>query len=829
MISERLNGSEPMAAARPGAPLRGLSVLVLVLVALVFYAMGEGLSEVVRGLEPELTWGIMGVALAVGAGLVRFARKVWTALLFSLLSGVLFTAMMVGRLWDDLWLLLQNLWFWAGTAFDAIAASLQGELTLPSGVVFLYILEFTESVFVMLERLVLWIRFFPRLSSDVVATLMVWGVVLWLSVLWAAWFLWRKQRPFEAVVPAFLLVALARTSADASSSVVLVMLGMTIGLMVLAAQADREADWDRRGVGYSELIRKNTTQAALLLSALLVISSAWLTSIDINELRERWEEFTTSRERGSESDNDLSSSLGIERTAEQVTLAEQFGTLSRGGLPTDHLVGSGPELSDQVVMVVRVEELDPANGDPLDVDPFAQNYYFRSLTYDQYTSQGWFSNGGRIYVYQGGQEAVDSYTSRQRLVRQEVRYEMTVRGAHVVHAIGELAVVDRQYNVSWREGRGLSAFQDLFGATLDSQSYEAYSVIPAFSEEGLRQAFPEYPDWMETRYLELPPTVPERVLDLAYEVTAQEVSAYDKAVAIEQYLRTFPYTLDLPIKPANLDIADYFLFDVQRGYCDYYASTMVVMARAVGIPARLAVGYVGGTYDAENEYYVVTADQAHAWVEIYFPEYGWVTFEPTAGRPAMERENLAPPESEFEERQIVFEEERSSLSGLQIMLRWLAGLLVLAVVAFLIWLRLEIVILRYRPIEKSIALIYQRVLILGRLLGVERGTAQTPLEFAARLGERIKEVQTAHPRLKFLEKTPKRVEALVVLANKAAYHAEPPDAFDRAQAVDHWVTVRRHLGIAWGWQRLAAMRPKIKIRQSQSEFAAESGRPGGEI
>jgi hypothetical protein len=809
--------------------LRWLSVIVLVLVALVLYAMGQGLSEVVRGLEPELTWGIMGVALAVGAGLVKFAHKAWSTILFSILSGVLFSAMMVGRLWDDLWLLLQNIWFWVVITAQAVVASLQGELTEPSGVIFLYLLEFSESVFVMLERLVLWIWYFPRLSSDVVATLMVWGVLLWLSVLWAAWFLWRKQRPFEAVIPAFLLVALARTAADASSSVVLVMLGMTIGLMVLSAQADREADWDRRGVGYSELIRKNTTQAALLLSAVLVVSSAWLTSIDVNELRERWEEFTTRQDRGAESDNDVSSSLGIERTAEQVTLAEQFGTLSRGGLPTDHLIGSGPELSDQVVMVVRVEELDQETGEPLEVDPAAQNYYFRSLTYDRYTSQGWFSNGGRIYVYQGGQEAVETYTSRQRLVRQEVRYEMAVRGAHVVHAIGELAVVDRQYNVSWREGRGLSVFQDLFGATLDSQSYEAYSVIPAFSEEGLRQTFPDYPDWMQTRYLELPPTVPERVVDLAYEVTAQEISAYDKAVAIEQYLRTFPYTLDLPIKPANLDIADYFLFDVQRGYCDYYASTMVVMARAVGIPARLAVGYVGGTYDPENAYYVVTADQAHAWVEIYFPEYGWVTFEPTAGRPAAERENQALPAGEFEERQIVFEEDRSGLSGLQITLRWLAGLFVLGVVAFFVWLRLDIIILRYRPIEKSIALIYQRVLVLGRMLGVERGTAQTPLEFADRLRERIEELREAHPRLEFLEKTPRRVEALVVLANKAAYHAKPPDAFDRAQAVDHWVTVRRHLGIAWAWHRLAALRPKIKIRPSESEFAAKSGLPGGEI
>ena len=87
------------------------------------------------------------------------------------------------------------------------------------------------------------------------------------------------------------------------------------------------------------------------------------------------------------------------------------------------------------------------------------------------------------------------------------------------------------------------------------------------------------------------------MLDLAVEVVGDAETRYDGAKAIEYYLRAYTYTLDLPEPPTNRDLVDYFLFERQEGYCDYYASAMVVMARAVGIPARLASGYAQGTYD----------------------------------------------------------------------------------------------------------------------------------------------------------------------------------------------------------------------------------------
>jgi hypothetical protein len=245
-------------------------------------------------------------------------------------------------------------------------------------------------------------------------------------------------------------VAIARTYANASSNVVLVMLGATIALMILSAQIRRERDWSIRGVGYSEMIRKNSAQAAMMLSAVLVIAAGGITSIDIEELKERWEEFTTRDEPSTVTSGEIRSSLGIERDEERTTLAESFSRLSQGGLPTNHLIGSGPELADEVVMVVRVEETDPLSGEALEVDYPNQNYYYRSLTYDRYTSQGWFSDGGRIYVYQGGQEAIETYSNRQRLLKQQVRYEGEVSSLQKVHAIGDLCLAQHLTAVAMR-------------------------------------------------------------------------------------------------------------------------------------------------------------------------------------------------------------------------------------------------------------------------------------------------------------------------------------------------------------------------------------------
>jgi transglutaminase-like putative cysteine protease len=131
------------------------------------------------------------------------------------------------------------------------------------------------------------------------------------------------------------------------------------------------------------------------------------------------------------------------------------------------------------------------------------------------------------------------------------------------------------------------------------------------------------------RYTTLPGDVPQRVLDLAQEVAGSQPNPYDQARALEQFLRQYPYSLAIDSPPPSADPVDYFLFEQQTGYCDYYASAMVVLARAVGLPARLAIGYLAQPGDG-SEVQIMRQIDGHSWPEIYFADFGWVAFEPTA-------------------------------------------------------------------------------------------------------------------------------------------------------------------------------------------------------
>ena len=125
--------------------------------------------------------------------------------------------------------------------------------------------------------------------------------------------------------------------------------------------------------------------------------------------------------------------------------------------------------------------------------------------------------------------------------------------------------------------------------------------------------------------------LPQRVRDLGVQLTSEADTPYEKAKAIEDHLASFTYTLKLEPPPYNADGVDHFLFTLQKGYSEYFASAMTVLLRTVGVPARLATGYTAGDKMPEQELYRVTDSHSHAWVEVFFPAYGWISFEPTPG------------------------------------------------------------------------------------------------------------------------------------------------------------------------------------------------------
>ncbi len=160
--------------------------------------------------------------------------------------------------------------------------------------------------------------------------------------------------------------------------------------------------------------------------------------------------------------------------------------------------------------------------------------------------------------------------------------------------------------------------------------YLATSDIGQAGANDLRAAGATYPPEVLSRYLGLP-VIDPRIPRLAQQVTATADNNYDKALALETYLRThFGYSLQLSRKLPHDPLAN-FLFERKQGHCEYFASSMAVMLRSLGIPSRVVNGFRGAEFNDLTSQYVVRASNAHSWVEAYFPNSGWVAFDPTPG------------------------------------------------------------------------------------------------------------------------------------------------------------------------------------------------------
>jgi transglutaminase-like putative cysteine protease len=171
-------------------------------------------------------------------------------------------------------------------------------------------------------------------------------------------------------------------------------------------------------------------------------------------------------------------------------------------------------------------------------------------------------------------------------------------------------------------------------------SYEALSNLAEPTPAQLRNVSNQLPPEIGLRYLQLPALDP-RITGLAKRITAGKTNNYDRAAAIEEYLKTkYIYTLQLPASIPADPIAD-FLFNRRRGHCEYFASAMAVMLRSLGIPSRIVNGFRGAEFNDINSTYLVRASSAHTWVEVYFPGYGWITFDPTPPDPASGQTKLS--------------------------------------------------------------------------------------------------------------------------------------------------------------------------------------------
>ena len=449
------------------------------------------------------------------------------------------------------------------------------------------------------------------------------GLLSFLLAAFAGWSTFRQQRPFLGLI----VLGLALVLNSYFGVVEIWWLAGFIGVAALTAAvihyANLERDWDSRRVDYSSEVRLDLIMYAGVIAAFLIVLSLLLPAFSIARLQEAFVQWTAVQE----TDEALGRAFaGVAQPRQNRPDANPGGVGGSGLLPRNYLLGIPPDLAETVMMTATVS-VASADGQPEIAPPsLTRGTYWRALSYDVYTGRGWAISEER-------RETIPPHTpiplppaNGQTTLWQEVNW---VKDRRIIrYSVGLPQQFEEEVTVSWR---GLSDLARVWGT---QTRYRVQSRLTTAEAAELRDtAVTNIPPVIIARYTQLPDAVTQRTRDLAEEVTGQYDNPYDQARALEQFLRQYPYTLDVELPPEGRDPVDFFLFELQKGYCDYYASAMVVMARSLGLPARLGVGFLAQPPD-ENGVQTIRQINGHSWAEIYFAGYGWVEFEPTAAFPS---------------------------------------------------------------------------------------------------------------------------------------------------------------------------------------------------
>ncbi len=281
----------------------------------------------------------------------------------------------------------------------------------------------------------------------------------------------------------------------------------------------------------------------------------------------------------------------------------------------------------------RIVEQADVEAFTVDIGGVGNPTYWRLASLDSFNGQIWGTEQ-LSYDAANGRLDGDGFDTSTAVATIEQTFTIGRMGSVWVPAAFEpIRVTSRAFDIGYEEISGtLITTDDRDLDALEGEQYTVVSAIPAYDPNRLATAPPAIPQLIADRYLGLPDDFSTNASALAQQLTAGETTTYGKSLALQQYFRTFIY--DLNVGPGNsTDRIDQFLA-AGRGYCEQFASAFAAMARSIGIPARVAVGFTWGNYDPSDGLYHVRGEHAHAWPEVYIAESGWVAFEPTPGRGA---------------------------------------------------------------------------------------------------------------------------------------------------------------------------------------------------
>jgi transglutaminase-like putative cysteine protease len=628
-------------------------------------------------------------------------------------------------------------------------------------------------------------------NQDRIVVQLLIAYLVWAASLFAAWQVYRRRSALFGLAPAGIIVTVvAFFRGEMAFFYLAVYLFCTLWLVAISRLWRQTERWDQQGIDYPGGLGLELTLSLGPWLLVIVILAAFFPVLYPHRLHQAfWEAAEEPWERVVD---------GAERFAGPIDDGYPGGPGYQPGeggeLPSAHLLTGGPDLSEKPVLYVSSSDPAPPREEPDQAGtpkPVYPRRYWRSRTYDTYTGRGWVNSPLESQALSPNETlpAIVPASEAGTILYQQ--FERLVPGEVWLYAANAPHMSDSPVQ-AWQRAPGDPA---LF--TAEADIYTVLSRAPEPTALELRSSSPitgTLPAEITGRYLALPDAVPERVLDLARQVAGDGPTRYDRARAIERYLRGYPYTLELPEPPDGRDLVDYFLFERQEGYCDYYASAMVVMARAMGIPARLASGYAQGTYDHDARRWVVAERDGHSWVEVYFEGIGWVEFEPTAGLPALDRPGG-------------LEAADLPLPPLPVpTLPWWQGipwgLIAVGGVALLLGV-LIVWIWRPRPALSATQLVQDRqarLLRWGARLGRPLRDGQTAQEYAHSLAKALRDrgrrARWSAAR-RSGEQAPPAVEALTDAFVRAQYSPRPISDREGWRIRDGWARLRRHFWNLW--------------------------------
>ncbi len=482
-------------------------------------------------------------------------------------------------------------------------------------------LDLDRILFRLFDSVVLLFRSQP--VYDALFFIAVSSIGFWVIGLYAGYQLTRRQNFLGAALPAGIVMLIIQVyDAWAAARVWSLAAYIFFALLLLGRLYFLKSKnmWKTKRVFFTSDVESDLSRVALI-SAAVVVFAAWIfpnVLSGVAPAAKAWTEFTQPiRDRLSDAVSALDSPYR----------APINGDFYGANL----FLGSSAPISDTPVFYVKVDS----------IESIPARYYWRGRIYDQYLNGQWTDSQSTRKNFN---PKTDQHLPSESAKRYETTATVTVNFSkqELMYAPAEIIWTDRPaqmisnpINASAFDVTAWLASPNLVAG----ESYQLRALIANPSVAELRGAGEEYPQWVKDRYLQIPAEIEPRLKKLAERVTASKKTPYDKAQAIAEFLRNeIEYTTKLTDSPASgQDPLMWVLFEYKKGFCMYSASAEVLMLRSLGIPARMAVGFSEGKFDSLRSRYTVARLNSHAWPEVYFPNIGWVEFEPTGNQPSLER------------------------------------------------------------------------------------------------------------------------------------------------------------------------------------------------